>query len=414
MINEIIDRVQDATLTNTKYTRVADKVAGYFVPFVMLVAIITYFITLYILADPQIAFERAIAVIVISCPCSLGLATPTSIMVSNSLSAKEGILYHGAKFFEMVDKLDVLCFDKTGTLTKGVPSVNEFNVADKYRKDIYAIEKQSTHPISVAITKYLKNADSDLEYDVEQMIGIGLKAKSNDREILIGNKNLISDNEELFAKISLLEKKAMTVNVVLINNKYEGYYTVSDQLKPEIKTVINNLNIKKIKTVMITGDNNAVAKVIANKLNIEEYYASTMPSDKAQIVEKLQKQGHLVGFVGDGVNDSIALKTADVAICVENGSAIANDASDVTLLKEDLNLIVSGIEISRLTRKNIIQNFVWAFSYNIIAIPLAAVGGLNMVWAAIFMGFSSIIVLLNALHLRREYEHNQRRKNDIK
>ncbi len=414
VINEIINRVQEATLVDTKYTRVADKIAGYFVPIVLIIALITYIGTVIATADPVKAFEHAITVVIISCPCSLGLATPTSIMVSNSLSAKEGILYHGAKFFEMVDKLDVLCFDKTGTLTIGNPSVKEFNVPQKYCADIYAIEKQSTHPISQTIAKYLEAASGDLQYDVEHMIGVGLKARSDKHEIIIGNKSLISNNHKLLAQINDLEAKAMTVNVVFVDKEYVGYYSVSDQLKPGIIKVVEKLKAKGLKIVMITGDNQNVAKVIADDLDIKEYHANTMPTDKSKIVEELQNEGHLVGFVGDGVNDSIALKTADVAISVENGNAIAIDASDVTLLKEDLNLIVTGIEISRLTRRNIKRNFIWAFSYNIVAVPLAAFGELNMIWAAIFMGFSSIIVLLNALHLRREYETEQRRRNDIK
>ncbi len=413
VINEIINRVQEATLIDTKYTRIADKISGYFVPIVLIIALITFIITMAFTADFKTAFEHAITVVIISCPCSLGLATPTSIMVSNSISAKAGILYHGAKFFEMVEKIDALCFDKTGTLTTGHPTVHEFNIADEYHEDILAIEKQSTHPISQAIVKYLGDTQTNLKYDVEHVVGVGLVAKSKAREITIGNKSLVADKDNVLKIINKLEAMAMTVNVVLVDNKYAGYYTVSDELKPGIKVVIEKLKAKSIKVVMITGDNEMVAKSVADELKIEKYYASTMPEDKSKIVKQLQEQGHLVGFVGDGVNDSIALKTADVAISVENGNAIAIDASDVTLLKEDLDLIVTGIDISRLTRKNIKRNFIWAFSYNIVAIPLAAFGELNMIWAAIFMGFSSIIVLLNALHLHREYE-KEKRKNDTK
>lgn len=405
-IYQIINSVEEAALIDTKFQQVADRVATVFVPVIILIGILTLLITYYLTGNLLIAFEHSMAVIVISCPCSLGLATPTSIMVSNSISAKIGILYKGAKFFELADKLSVIAFDKTGTLTTGKMEVVKFELADKYKGLLYVVESQSAHPISKAIIEFLGIETSDLKAEVEQIPGLGLRANVEGNEVVVGNRSLLLNNADI-ELMKNLEEQALTVSVIIVNEEFVGYYAMRDTIKPEAKDVINQLKKLNISPVLISGDNKQVVQYVANELEIEKYYYKCSPQDKTELLKELKKQGEMIGFVGDGINDSISLKYADVGISVYDGSDIATAASDVTLLKDDLNLVVEGIELSALTRRNIKHNFIWAFSYNIIAIPLAASGQLNMIWAAIFMGFSSIIVVLNALHLKREYANRR-------
>lgn len=402
-IYQIINSVEKAALIDTKFQKVADKVATIFVPVIILIAIITFFVTYSLSGDGLVAFENAMAVVVISCPCSLGLATPTSIMVSNSISAKLGILYKGAKFFELADKLNVIAFDKTGTLTTGKMEVVEYELADEYKELLYAVEIQSSHPISIALVKFLEIESTDLKVKVEQIPGLGLKGTLDDLEITIGNISILENADDIERMVKL-EEQALTVSVIIVNGEFVGFYALRDKIKEESKQVIQNLIDLGIDPVLISGDNKQVVEYVANELGITNYYAKCSPQDKMDILKRLKDEGKMIGFVGDGINDSISLKYADVGISVAEGSDIANAASDVTLLKDDLNLVVEGINLSSLTRRNIIHNFIWAFSYNVIAIPLAATGRLSIIWAAIFMGFSSIIVVLNALHLNREYK----------
>lgn len=402
-INQIINSVEEAALIDTKYQKIADKVATIFVPVIILIAFITLIITYVTTGDLLTSAENAMTVIVISCPCSLGLATPTSIMVSNSISAKLGILYKGATFFELADELNVIAFDKTGTLTTGNMEVVEFKLDEQYRELLYAIENQSTHPISKALVKYLGYDATDIKVEVEQVPGLGLKAKQGTNQVIVGNTSVLTNQADIDL-IRNLEAQALTVSVIIVNEEFVGYYALRDKIKEESKAVISNLLELGIEPILISGDNQGVVKYVADQLGITKYYPKCSPQDKTDILKQLKADGKMIGFVGDGINDSISLKYADVGISVAEGSDIANAASDVTLLEDDLNLVVEGIKLSKLTRRNIRHNFIWAFSYNIIAIPLAATGQLSMIWAAIFMGFSSIIVVLNALHLKREYQ----------
>lgn len=402
-INQIINSVEEAALIDTKYQKVADKVATIFVPVIILIAFVTLLITYYITKDALTAFEHAMTVIVISCPCSLGLATPTSIMVSNSISAKLGILYKGATFFELADELNVIAFDKTGTLTTGKMEVVDFKLEDKHRELLYVIESQSSHPISKALVAHLGITSSSLKVEVEQVPGLGLKAKLGENQIIVGNISVLTKQEDI-EEMQKLEAQALTVSVIILNEEFIGYYALRDKIKDESKEVIKNLQELGIEPILISGDNQQVVEYVATELGINKYYPKCSPQDKTDILKQLKEDGKMIGFVGDGINDSISLKYADVGISVCDGSDIANAASDVTLLEDDLNLVVEGIKLSKLTRRNIRHNFIWAFSYNVIAIPLAATGQLSMIWAAIFMGFSSIIVVLNALHLKREYQ----------
>ncbi len=402
-INQIIESVEEASLIDTKYTRVADRVASIFVPIILLIALLTFIITYLLTNDFVISFEHATAVIVISCPCALGLATPTSIMVSNSISAELGILYKGSKFFELAEQLDILAFDKTATLTHGNLIVEQLSLSDEYQEYVYAAQSQINHPASKALVNYLDISHTNLKPHVNQVPGIGIIADFNHDRLSIGNKELLSNQDDI-NMITKLEKKALSVSVILYNDKFVGYYTMRDQIKDESSNVINTLKELSITPLLISGDNKDVVSDVANKLDIDDYYYKVSPNDKMNILKKYKTDDNIIGFVGDGINDSISLKYADIGFSVATSSDIAKAASDVTLLHDDLSLVIEAIKLSKKTKQNIKYNFMWAFSYNIVAIPLAAFGMLNMVWAAIFMGFSSIIVVVNALLFKRRYK----------
>lgn len=388
LLSQIITAVEEASLIESKYQKLADKISAIFIPIVLIIAILTFIINFVISGDGQMALFNTLSVLLISCPCALGLATPTAIMSANGVSVKRGILYKGGNFFELAYKIDTICFDKTGTLTKGEPEVITYNISEEFNDLVYSISSYSNHPISKAVHNYLNATKIDL--GVEHIDGIGLKTLYNNQEVFICN-------ERAFDFLLPLKN---TGNYLVIDNKVIGYYEVEDELKESSIEVIAKLKEQGIKPVMITGDNYNVALSIANKLQIEEFYAEVLPVDKSNIVKNLQKN-KIVGFVGDGVNDSVALTQADIGISVNNGNDIAIMASDVTLMHDDLSLILDGIKISKLTNRNIKQNLFWAFSYNLIAIPLAATGNLNMYVAAISMGLSSIFVISNALRLKR-------------
>lgn len=404
---QIIDAVKEASLTETKYQRIVDRVASIFVPVVIAIAILTYTINYAVTGLITSSLNNAISVILISCPCALGLATPTAIMVGNTIAAKRGILYKGGAFFEIGSKIDVICFDKTNTITSGELEVLQIDLADAFLPQVYALEVLSVHPISTAILKYLgSEVDHNLDViDFKSFNGLGVSATVMGQPVLIGNINLMKKMQVDITAIDNLYQTylsaGLTTNLIAVNNQVVGLYGVSDQIKPSSVRAIKRIHDAKIKTVMVTGDNPVVANIIASELAIDEVHSQILPIAKADIVKHYQQLGMITAFVGDGVNDSVALTQADIGIAVSGANSIAIGAADVSILKDDLNLIMDGILISKATARNIYQNLAWAFSYNIIAIPLAALGHLNMVLAATAMGFSSIVVVLNALRLKR-------------
>lgn len=387
LLNQIIAAVEEASLVETKYQKLADKITGYFIPVVLTIAVLTYIVNFLLTNDAYYALFTALSVVLISCPCALGLATPTAIVSANGVSAKRGIMYKGGNFFELAYKIKIICFDKTGTLTTGELEVTNYQIPTEYNDLVYSISSHSNHPISTSVAKYLKG--EQLKLQVEHLDGIGLKSLYNNDEYLIVNYK--------YKNLPMLEN---TGNYFLKNNELLGYYEVKDNVKPSAISIIANLKEIGITPVMITGDNLKVAKKVVKELGIEKYYAEVLPVDKSNIVQELQTQG-IVGFVGDGVNDSVALTMADVGIAVNTGNDVAIKSSDVTLMTNNLNLILDGIKISKATNRNIKQNLFWAFSYNLFAIPLAASGQLNMYVAAISMSMSSLLVLTNALRLKR-------------
>lgn len=407
MLANIIRAVEEASSEKPPIQRVADKIASYFVPFVVGIAAVNFIIWFFVLgSDFNMAFETTIAILVISCPCALGLATPTSILVGNGLAAKNHLLYKGGEFFEKANKINVICFDKTGTLTIGKPVLTDYIGDESVYDYLYNIEKESNHPISLAVKEYLKGKPLK-EYKIESfevIKGMGIKAQVEGKIVIVGSIKLMNEYEidtSAFKKdYERLINEIKTTNFIAIENKVVAIYGVRDEIKSTSKLLINEMKKRELVPVMITGDNKIVAKAIASELGISEYYAEVMPIDKSNIVSKYQKEGKTVAFVGDGINDAPALKVSDVGIAMASGTDVAIESSDVTLMNHDLTGVLRAMDISKATLKNIYENFFWAFSYNIVAIPLAATGRLSMALAAFAMSFSSIMVVLNALRLK--------------
>jgi len=407
LLSQIISTVEEASAAKPPIQRTADKIAAYFVPIVVSIAVLNFIIQFAILGfDFSIAFERTVAILVISCPCALGLATPTSILVGNGKAAQNHILYKGGEFFELAKRIEAIAFDKTGTLTIGKPIVTNFTGNKEVLDIIYSIEKESTHPISQAVKEYGEiNKAKELKVsNFEILSGKGIKATVTNKQIYIGSEKILKDldiqYQEYQEEYNQYLSEAKTTNFIIIDNEVVALYAVRDEIKDTSKSVITEMKRRGLEPYMITGDNQIVANAIAKELGIENVYASVLPHEKAQIVAEVQALGKVVAFVGDGINDAPALKLADVGFAMGNGTDIAIDSSDVTLMSHDLGLVIKAIDMSKATMRNIYQNFFWAFSYNLVAIPMAATGRLSMVIAAAAMAFSSIMVVLNALRLK--------------
>ncbi len=408
MLSQIISTVEEASSQKLPIQRTADKIASYFVPAVLAIALFT-FVLHYIILDGfsfNESFVRSVAVLVISCPCALGLATPTSILVGNGKAAQNHILYKGGEFFELANKIEAIAFDKTGTLTIGKPVVTNFHGSEETLKIAFSIEKESTHPISKALVDYAEERHNDV-YDIrafETIQGKGIKARVNNKIVHIGSMKLMdaikANTKDFISNYDRYLSEAKTTNFIAIDDKVVGLYAVRDELKPTSKAVIDAMHARGIETYMITGDHEKVANAIAKEIGVDHVYSGVLPHEKADIVKEIQATGKVTAFVGDGINDAPAIKLADVGIAMGHGTDIAIDSSDVTLMSHDLGLVIKAIEMSKKTLKNIHQNFFWAFSYNLVAIPLAASGRLSMVLAAAAMGFSSIMVVMNALRLK--------------
>ena len=408
LLSQIISSVEEASARKIPIQRTADKIASIFVPAVVVIGLLNFLIHYIFIKDSfTYSFTTTIAILVISCPCALGLATPTSILVGNGLAAKNQILYKGGEFFELANKITAIAFDKTGTLTYGSFEVTDY-IGDKICLDyLYSIEKESTHPISKSITKYAKDHGAKLLKikDFEAIKGKGIRATIDNQVIYIGSAKVIDDFEINISKYRKiyqeLIEEAKTVNFLVINNEIKALYALRDEIKNTTKAAVKELKDRGIKTYMITGDNKGVAKRIGYEIGIDQVYCEVLPSEKAEIIAEIQSGGHIAGFVGDGINDAPALKQADIGISMGKGTDIAINSSDLALMNDDLGLVIEAIDLSKATLRNIHQNFIWAFSYNIIAIPLAATGHMSMALAGAAMAFSSIMVVLNALRLKR-------------
>ena len=406
----IIKLVEEAQGTKVPIQKLADKITNIFVPTILIISILTFIDWLYISKDVSKSIGIAISVLVIACPCALGLATPTALMVGSGIGAKNGILIRKGEAIQTMKEVKIIVFDKTGTITKGMPEVTDMisTINEKeFLKIAASLEKVSEHPISRAIVNKAKEENINLsevkKFKVER--GRGVRGDIQGKNVLIGNKKLMDENKINYKKyedkIIELEAQGKTTVVVSISKKVVGIIGVADAIKEDSLKAIKELHRKNYRTVMITGDNERTAKAIASQAGINEVIANVLPEEKEKKVIELQKEG-MVAFVGDGINDAPALKQSNVGIAMGTGTDIAIEAGDIVLANGSLKGVVSAINLSKATFGKIKQNLFWAFFYNVIAIPLAILGTLNPVIAEIAMATSSITVVSNANLLRRK------------
>jgi Cu+-exporting ATPase len=409
-LSQIIKLVEEAQASSSQIQRLADKVASYFVPAVIGVAFLSAIVWV-LLGNSTMALLSFVAVLIIACPCALGIATPAALMVGVGKGAELGILIRGAEYLERAEKLNAVVFDKTGTLTKGEPEVTEIvsvnSVSEGEIIQLAAIaEKGSEHPLAEAILKRAAMtglAIPDAEA-FEAIPGHGVQVKSHGIEILIGNRRLmkyfdigIQDKESV---ISGLEEKGNTVMLVAKDKRFIGLIAVADTLKENAADVVKGLKAEGIQVVMLTGDNEKTARAIGAKVGIERIVANVLPGEKSKVIKELQAEGKVVAMVGDGINDSPALAQADIGIAIGSGSDVAKETGGIILVRDDLRDVIKGIKLSRKTMRKIKQNLFWAFIYNTIGIPIAAFGLLNPIVAAAAMALSSLSVVTNSALLK--------------
>ncbi len=391
MLARIVEMVKEAQSSRAPIQRTADLVSSYFVPIVLMLAVAT-FVAWYVLGNPVGAFVNLVAVLIIACPCAMGLATPTAIMVGTGKGAEQGILIKDASSLEIAHKVGTIIFDKTGTLTKGKPIVT-FVSNSKILPIVGALEAGSEHSLGEAISAYIKSKKIELPTvkNFKSHTGRGIEGMVNGKKYFFGKTDKKNND------ITNLEKDGKTVMALTSEDKLLGYIAVADTLKDGVRKVIEKLNKKNVETWMVTGDNERTAKAIANQAGIKNVLSEVLPDEKANKVKEFDN----VAFVGDGVNDAPALAAADVGIAMGTGSDIALESAGITLLNRDFDSILSAINLSRATMRIIKQNLFWAFGYNIILIPAAAFGLLNPMLAAGAMAASSISVVGNSLRLSK-------------
>ncbi|SFR07957.1 heavy metal translocating P-type ATPase [Desulfoscipio geothermicus] len=416
-LSQIIKIVEEAQGAKAPIQRLADVISAYFVPAVVGIAITT-FLAWYFVAEPG-NFSRALinftAVLVIACPCALGLATPTSIMVGTGRGAENGILIKGGEHLEKAYALKTIVLDKTGTITRGQPSLTDVFITapDMDERELLrlvaSLEKGSEHPLGEAIVKGAREKDTELvdPRGFEAIPGHGVSGQVGDKQLLVGNRRLLASRNIAISAIQdtveKLEGEGKTAMLVAVNNRAAGVVAVADTVKDTSAEAIRALKEMGIETIMITGDNRRTAEAIARQVGIasQNVLAEVLPQDKAREVNKLKEQGRVVGMVGDGINDAPALATADVGFAIGTGTDVAMEAADITLMRGDLRGVAASIKLSRATMRNIKQNLFWALIYNTLGIPLAALGFLSPVLAGAAMAFSSVSVVTNALRLKR-------------
>ncbi|WP_456243147.1 copper-translocating P-type ATPase [Schnuerera ultunensis] len=411
VLSQIIKLVEDAQGSKAPVQRLADKISGIFVPIVVAIAAITFLGFYLIQGNFNTGLINAVAVLVIACPCALGLATPTAIMVGTGKGAENGILIKSGEHLERTHKMETIVFDKTGTITKGEPEVTDIVTYNSMDRDellriAATVEKSSEHPLGQAIVK--KGEEELLEIIQPETFmaipGKGLKAILEGKEIYIGNRKLMiesgMDIEGVEGELSRLEEEGKTAMIVGIDGNISGIIAVADQIKENSKKAIEELKNMGLEVYMITGDNERTAKAIAKRVGIDNVLAEVLPENKAEVVEDIRGKGKHVGMVGDGINDAPALAAADVGFAIGTGTDVAMEAADITLMRGDLMGIVTAIRLSHRTMRTIKQNLFWAFFYNSIGIPFAALGFLNPMIAGAAMAFSSVSVVTNSLRLR--------------
>ena len=412
VLSQIIKLVEDAQGSKAPVQRLADKISGIFVPVVVAIAVVTLLAFTLIKGDFNTGLINAVAVLVIACPCALGLATPTAIMVGTGKGAEKGILIKSGEHLERAHKIDTIIFDKTGTITKGEPEVTDilsFEGIDgeEVLRVAASVEKVSEHPLGQAIVK--KGEEESLELkEPEEFVSIpgkGIQATLEGKRVLIGNRKLMQDNgisiEAGEDDLLRLEEEGKTAMLIAIDGNLRGIIAVADKIKETSKDAIEKLKSMGLEVYMITGDNERTARAIAKEVGITNVLAEVLPENKAEVVEKIKSEGKKVGMVGDGINDAPALAAADVGFAIGTGTDVAIEAADITLMRGDLQGVVTAIRLSHRTMRTIKQNLFWAFFYNSIGIPFAALGLLNPMIAGAAMAFSSVSVVTNSLRLRK-------------
>ncbi|NLD49266.1 MAG: copper-translocating P-type ATPase [Clostridiaceae bacterium] len=411
-LSQIIRMVEDAQGSKAPIQKIADQVSGVFVPAVVGIAAVTFFVWYLAVGNFTAGIVSSVAILVIACPCALGLATPTAIMVGTGKGAENGILIKGGEHLEMAYKLNSIVLDKTGTITKGKPEVTDIiPLGEMEKTELLKLaamsEKNSEHPLGVAIYEKGK-ADFGAVPDpdrFEAIPGKGIMAVTGDKTIYIGTRKLLKekgiDIDDVENTITGLEDEGKTAMLMVINNRPEAVVAVADTVKENSREAIEDLMKMGIDVYMLTGDNRRTANAIAKQVGIKNVLAEVLPENKAEEVEKLKKQGKIVGMVGDGINDAPALATADIGMAIGTGTDVAIEAADITLMSGDLRSIPTAIKLSKKTMTKIKQNLFWAFIYNIVGIPFAALGLLNPIIAGGAMAFSSVSVVTNSLSLKR-------------
>ncbi|PKL88402.1 MAG: copper-translocating P-type ATPase [Ignavibacteriae bacterium HGW-Ignavibacteriae-2] len=413
VLGRIIQMVEDAQGSKAPIQKLADKVASVFAPVVIVIALVT--LVVWLVVAPELGISNAlihfVAVLIIACPCALGLATPTAIMVGTGLGAKRGILIKDAESLEIANKINRVVFDKTGTITEGKPTVTDIIPWHIEKNDLLrivaSVENKSEHPLANSIVEYAEKLNMDM-LEVESfnsITGLGLSAIVNSEAVIIGNKKLMSEysikSDELNDKFNSLSDEGKTVIFVARDGELLGLLAIADPIKQSSAEAVKKLNSAGIKVTMLTGDNKGTAEAIALQAGIENFVAEVMPEDKARIIKEYQAKGEIVAMVGDGINDAPALAQADIGIAIGTGTDVAIETAGITLVKGDLSGVERAINLSHKTIKTIKQNLFWAFIYNTIGIPLAAFGLLNPMIAALAMAFSSVSVVTNSLRLKK-------------
>jgi Cu+-exporting ATPase len=407
---QIVHLVEEAQASSAPVQKFADHVVGYFVPAVFAVAGIAFTFWLFSRGF-AFAFLVLLAILLIACPCALGIATPTAILAGVGKGAEYGVLLRGGEYVENARKLTTVVFDKTGTLTKGEPSITDIIAFEGYNENeilelATIAEKGSEHPLAEAVIKAaskagLNVADAD---SFEAIPGHGVKASVDDKQILFGNRKLLKANnihiEPIEDKLTKLEEQGKTVMLLAVDGKIAGIVAAMDTPKDNAAEAISQLKTMGLEVAMLTGDNERTAKAIAKQLGIDTVIANVLPWEKVNVIKKLQSDGKVVAMVGDGVNDAPALAQAHVGIAIGSGTDIAKETGGIILIKDDLRDVARGITLSKATMKKIKQNLFWAFIYNTVSIPIAAVGLLSPMIAAGAMAFSSLFVVSNSATLK--------------
>ena len=416
-LSKIIKFVEEAQSKKAPISKVADKVSGIFVPTVLIIATVSAVIWLISGADLPFALKIFTSVLVVACPCALGLATPTAIMVGTGLGAKNGILIRNGEVLETTHRINVAVFDKTGTVTKGSPVV--LDIVSEEKEEILKItasaESGSSHPLSKAITKKAEQLKIKLLpiENFENISGKGIKCLIEKQEVLVGKEAFLNQNgidtAQFKTEAKLSASKGNSLVFVALDNKALGFISIADELKENSKEAFSKLKNLGIKTVLLSGDNKLCAEFIGKEIGTDEIYSEILPEQKAEIIEKLKSENSTVLMVGDGINDAPALTVADVGCAIGSGSDIAIESADIVLMKNDILDVSKAITLSRLTIKNIKQNLFWAFCYNTVLIPIAAgvlyaFGGplMSPMFAGLAMSLSSLFVVTNALRLKNK------------